>query len=246
MLKLGIDLGGTSTDNVLQREDGWLLHGKAPSTPGDESKGVVEAIGLIARKSGLEPVKLLSRVEVINFGTTVATNAMLQQRGVPVGMLTTRGFRDIVELRRGWKERMFDLALPPAIVPRRWRLGVSERIGADGAVVVPLDQDEVCAHAVRLREADVDSIAVCFLFSFFNPAHERRAREIVAEYHPNADVFLSAEVRPKIREYERFSTTAVNAYLSPHLKGYLDRLMAELRALSPRCRSAATKVMVFQ
>ena len=238
MLKLGIDVGGTFTDIVLQREDGSLLHGKAPSTPGDESKGVIEAIGLIARKSGLEPEGLLSRVEVINFGTTVATNAMLQQRGVPVGMLTTRGFRDIVELRRGWKERMFDLALPPppAIVPRRWRLGVSERIGADGAVVVPLDEDEVRAHAVRLREADVDSIAVCFLFSFVNPAHERRAREIVAEHHPNAEVFLSAEVLPKIREYERFSTTAVNAYLSPHLKGYLDRLMAELRALGYRGR----------
>lgn len=233
MLKLGIDVGGTFTDIVLQREDSSLLHGKAPSTPGDESKGVVEAIGLIARKSGLEPEDLLARVDVINFGTTVATNAMLQQRGVTVGMLTTRGFRDIVELRRGWKERMFDLTLPPppTIVPRRWRLGVSERIGADGTVVVPLDEDEVRGHAVRLREAGVESIAVCFLFSFVNPVHERRAREIAAEHHPAADIFLSSEVLPKIREYERFSTTAVNAYLSPHLKRYLDRLMAELRSL---------------
>ena len=236
MLKLGIDVGGTFTDIVVQREDGSLRHGKAPSTPGNESEGVLEAIRLIARESGLGPTELLSRVDVINFGTTVATNAMLQQRGVPVAMLTTRGFRDIVELRRGWKERMFDLALlpPPTIVPRRWRLGVSERIGADGAVVAPLDEDEVRMHAVRLREAEIESIAVCFLFSFVNPAHERRAREIVAEQHPNADVFLSAEVLPKIREYERFSTTAVNAYLSPHLKSYLDRLVAELRSLGYR------------
>ncbi len=229
---IGVDVGGTFTDIVLQLSDGCIVQAKAPSTPGDEAQGVIDAIAAVAERSGHAAADVLCKTRVINFGTTVATNAMLQSRGVPVGMITTRGFRDIVELRRGWKEVMFDIKLPPppVIVPRRWRLGVAERIGADGAVVIPLDEQQVRDAARRLRAAHVRSIAICFLFGFVNPAHERRAKEIVREEYGDADVFLSSEVVPKIREYERFSTTVVTAYLSPLLKTYLRRLTDRLAA----------------
>jgi N-methylhydantoinase A len=230
-IKIGIDVGGTFTDIVLEAS-GRILQGKAPSTPGRESEGVMEALRLMARESGMTLRALLGQAAVINFGTTVATNAMLQMKGVPTGLITTRGFRDIVELRRGWKEVMFDLKLPPppAIVPRRWRLGVTERIGADGEVVTPLAADEVRAAARRLRAAGIRSVAVCFLSAHRNPVHEQRAREAIQAEHPEADVYLSSDVLPKIREYERFSTAVVNAYLSPLLKSYLARLNEELAA----------------
>ncbi|OGA69941.1 MAG: hypothetical protein A3G81_13930 [Betaproteobacteria bacterium RIFCSPLOWO2_12_FULL_65_14] len=230
-INIGVDVGGTFTDIVVEAS-GKILQGKAPSTPGRESEGVMEALRLMARESGTTLRELLQRAAVINFGTTVATNAMLQMKGVPVGLVTTRGFRDIVELRRGWKEVMFDLKLPPpqAIVPRRWRIGVTERIGADGTVVTPLAAEEVRAAARRLRAAGINSVAICFLSAHSSPAHERQARDIVAAEHPEADVYLSSDVLPKIREYERFSTTVVNAYLSPLLKSYLARLNEELVA----------------
>jgi N-methylhydantoinase A len=229
--KIGLDVGGTFTDVVVESQ-GRLQQGKAPSTPGRESEGVMDALRLMARERGVPLDEFLRCTTVINFGTTVATNAMLQMKGVPVGMITTRGFRDVVELRRGWKEVMFDLKLPPpkALAPRRWRFGVTERMGADGAVVTPLAEDEVREAARKLRAAGLRSVAVCFLSSHANGAHERRARELVLAEHPEAEVYLSADVLPKIREYERFSTTVVNAYLSPLLKTYLARLADELAA----------------
>ena len=232
VIKLDIDVGGTFTDIVLQLPDGEIVQAKTPSTPGEESKGVMAAIAAVGAQLGRSAEDILAQTQIINFGTTVATNAMLQSKGVAVGMITTRGFRDIVELRRGWKEVMFDIKLPPppVIVPRRWRLGVTERIGADGAVIVPLDEQEIRQQARRLRAAGIKSIAICFLFAFINPAHERRARDIVREEHSEAGVFLSSEVMPRIREYERFSTTVVNAYLSPLLTDYLRRLTDELAA----------------
>jgi N-methylhydantoinase A len=239
---MGIDVGGTFTDIVLQFEDGHTLQSKALSTPGNESEGVLDAIGAVADQAGLDVDALLTNTTVINFGTTVVTNAMLENKGVAVGLITTKGFRDIVELRRGWKEVMFDLKLPPppTLVRRRWRLGVRERIDVDGEVVVPLDEDGVRDAADRLRDANIRSIAVCFLFSFVNPAHEQRARELIHEVIPDADIHISSEVSPKIREYERFSTTVVNAYVSPLLRNYLRRLTEQL---SERGSSADLFVM---
>jgi len=229
--KIGLDVGGTFTDVVVE-SGGKLLQGKVPSTPGREQEGVMDAVRLMAERCKVPMREFLAGTTVINFGTTVATNAMLQTKGVPVGLITTRGFRDIVELRRGWKEVMFDLKLPPppAIAPRRWRLGVTERIGADGTVVTPLAADEVRAAARKLRADGVNSIAICFLSGHVNGAHERQARDIVRAEHPECDVYLASDVLPKIREYERFSTTVVNAYLSPLLKNYLARLSTELAA----------------
>ena len=230
--KIGIDVGGTFTDIVLQDQADALIQGKTPSTPGNESEGVMEAIAIIANAVGSSPAELLSKTRVINFGTTVATNAMLQMNGAKVGLITTSGFRDIIDLRRGWKEVMFDVKLPPpaAIVRRRFRLGVTERIDADGNVVTPLDEDEVRVQTGKLKAAGIESIAICFLFSFLNPRHEERALDIIAEEYPEAEVYLSSATLAKIREFERFSTTVVNAFLSPLLRHYLARLRDELAA----------------
>ena len=231
MYKIGIDVGGTFTDIVVQDDAGALSQGKVPSTPGSESEGVLAALSLMGERFGCDLPTFLDQTSVINFGTTVATNAMLQHAGVPVAMITTAGFRDIVELRRGYKEVLFDIRLAPpqAIVPRQWRLGVAERIGAQGEVVVPLDENAVSAAIQSIKDEGIQSVAICFLSSYINSEHEHRAREIAADVHPDAAIYISSEVLPKVREYERFSTTLVNAFISPLLRSYLDDLMAELR-----------------
>jgi N-methylhydantoinase A len=231
MYKVGIDVGGTFTDIVVQDEAGMLEQGKVPSVPGNESQAVIAALTLMAERAG-EPLRtFLEQVAVINFGTTVATNAMLQHRGVPTAMITTKGFRDILELRRGYKEVLFDIRLeaPQPIVSRRWRLVAAERIGVEGEIIDPLDEEDVRAAARQIREGGIKAVAVCFLNSYINPAHERRAGEILATECPGVDIHLSSSVLPKVREFERFSTTVVNAFLSPLLRHYFDRLMAGLR-----------------
>jgi N-methylhydantoinase A len=231
MLKVGIDVGGTFTDIVVQDEEGRLEQGKVPSVPGNESQAVIAALSLMAERARRPLPDFLGDVAVINFGTTVATNAMLQHRGVPTAMLTTKGFRDILELRRGFKEVLFDIRLQPPqpVVPRRWRLAAAERIGPDGDVIEPLDDADVREAARQIREGGIKAVAVCFLNSYVNPAHERRAAEILAAECPDLDIHLSSDVLPKVREFERFSTAAVNAFLSPLLRHYLDRLVEELR-----------------
>jgi N-methylhydantoinase A len=231
MYKVGIDVGGTFTDFVVQEDDGRMSQGKVPSIPGDEARAVINALELAAGALGRSLSEFLPHVAVINFGTTVATNAMLQHRGVPTAMLTTRGFRDILELRRGYKEVLFDIRLqaPEPVVPRRWRLAISERVDVNGQPIEALAEVEVREAARRIREGGIRAVAVCFINSFINAAHEQRAAAILAEECPGVDVHLSSEVLPKIREFERFSTTAVNAFLSPLLKNYIDRLVVELR-----------------
>jgi N-methylhydantoinase A len=231
MFKIGIDVGGTFTDIVVQDAEMRLHHGKVPSQPGNESAAVIAALELMAGRLG-EPLRaFLGRTSSINFGTTVATNAMLQDKGVPTAMLTTRGFRDIVEIRRGHKEVLFDIRLPAPrqIVRREWRLPITERIGPDGKAIEALAEHEVEAAAKRINDGGIKSVAICFLNSYLNAAHERRAAEILQKLCPGVDLHLSSEILPKIREFERFSTTIVNAFLSPLLRDYLDRLMRELR-----------------
>ncbi len=229
--KVGLDVGGTFTDIIMQNSKGVLTRGKVPSVPGNESEAVMGALCLMAEKETLSLPEFLSRVEVINFGTTVATNAMLQNKGVETAMLTTKGFRDVVDLRRGYKEVAFDLQLerPYEFVKRRWRIGVTERIGPDGEVMTPLAESEVRDLAKRMKAEGIRAVAVCYLNSFLNPVHELRTAEIIAEEAPELDVFVSSGVLPKIREYERFSTTIVNAAMSPLLRSYLERLTNQLR-----------------
>ena len=226
----GIDVGGTFTDFVVLDPSEKLFHGKVPSTPRDESEGVLAAIQDISKREQKKVRDLLSETDLIILGTTAVTNTMLEFKGSNTGMITTKGFRDVIELRGNYKESLFDLRLPPPypIVSRRKRLGVPERIDYTGKVVASLDEDELRLAVRTLRGMGVESIAVCFLFPYVNPSHELRAREIICEEYPEATVSLSHEILPQVREFERFSTTIVNAYVSPHLKKYLMHLSRRL------------------
>lgn len=227
--EIGIDVGGTFTDFVVRRQDD-LYSGKTPTTPSDEARGIEDAIDMMARHFGTDVMSLLGQTSAFVLGTTVVTNTMLEYSGANVGMITTKGFRDIIELRTGYKEDHFDIRRPPPhpIVRRRQRKGVTERINSSGDIVLPLNEAEVREAARQLKALGVDSIAICFLFSFLNPTHEVQARAIVREEIPGAHVSLSCEVLPQIREFERFSTTVLNAYLSPKLAHYLGRLQSSL------------------
>lgn len=227
--RIGIDVGGTFTDCAAVGDDLEIHTGKV-TTRQDEAEGVMDGIGVLARSCQLSPEEFLRNSELIVLGTTVVTNTMLEYSGAPTGLIATKGFRDIIELRRGYRESLFDIRLeaPYQIVPRQRRLGVTERIDYAGRVVVPLDEEAVRNAVLHLKDLGVKSIAVCLLFSFVNPAHEKRVGEIIRDVYPEAFVSLSSEVLPQIREFERTSTTIVNAYTTPKLKRYLERLEKRL------------------
>jgi N-methylhydantoinase A len=230
--RVGIDIGGTFTDGVVITSSGEMHIFKTLSTPADSSIGMFDCLSRAAVKFGLNLPEFLGRVELLVHGTTVATNTMLQYNGAKTGLITTKGFRDALEMRRAHKENIWDLSLapPPLIIPRYLRLGVTERINYAGEVVTPLDEEEVRAVARQLRSAGVGAIAVCTLFSFINPVHERRIREIILEEFPECYVSISSDILPQVREYERTSTTAVNAYVGPILGRYLRNLQDKLCA----------------
>ena len=228
--KLGIDVGGTFTDVVATNDTG-LFTGKVASRPADEARAVLEAVAAVAAHYEKNVPDLLAVTTHIVLGTTVVTNAMLEYKGVKTGLITTEGFRDTIEIRRGYKESLFDLQLPAPfpIVRRRHRKGVPERIDQNGEIVVPLDEEKVRCAVRELKTDEIEAIAVCLLFSFVNDTHEKRIREIIEEEYPECFVALSSVVLPQIREFERVSTTIVNAYTSPILKKYLHKLQRELR-----------------
>ena len=232
MIRIGIDVGGTFTDLVAVDGTGRLHHAKAPSTPQDQSLGVLDGLSRLAEAMGLDRATLLARTERIVHGTTVATNALLERKGARVGLLTTEGHRDVLEMREGLKDDRYDLRQPPPepLVPRRLRLGVRERIRADGRVEVPLDPASLEAAIARLREEKVESVAVCYLHAWRDPRHERATRAALERLLPGIPVSLSSEVLPQIKEFERLSTTVVNAYVQPALARYLGRLEERLRA----------------
>ncbi len=231
MYRIGIDVGGTFTDLVLARPDGSIILEKSPTTPSDQSIGVVRGIEQLAEREGVPSRRLLRETSSVVHGTTTADNAMIEMSGAVTGLITTRGHRDEIELRRGFKESIWDPALapPPPIAPRRRRIGVTERLGFRGEVVIPLDEDDVRRALRRLAAQGVDSLAVVFMFSFINPAHEKRVREIAAEECPDMAVSLSHEVMPSAPEFERTSTTLVNAFVGPRIDLYLSRLVDRLR-----------------
>ncbi len=231
MRRAGIDIGGTFTDLVFwDDEAGQVEVHKLPSTPDDLAAAGLAGLTALLEQAG----RSAGELDFLVHGTTVATNLLLEKNGAEVGMLTTRGFRDVLHIGRKNRPYNFSHAqvLPrqsQPLVRRRARLPVTERIGApDGRVVTPLDEDEVRAAARQLREQGVAAVAICCLMAFLNPAHERRIREIVAEEHPDAYVSASHEVTPLYREYERFSTTALNAYVGPKTARYLDRFAGAL------------------
>lgn len=228
--RVGIDIGGTFTDFALLKGGEVVLH-KNLSTPEDRSLGVMQGLQTLAAKEGLSLGDFLSRCDAIVHGTTVADNTLIEMNGALTGLITTAGFRDEIEYRRGYKEDIWDvrLAPPKQITPRRRRLTVKERVLHDGTIHQPLDEDSV-RHACRqLAKQGIESLAVSLLFAHVNPLHERRVAEIAAEELPGVPVSLSHQVLPRAPEYDRTSTTVVNAYVAPRVKHYLDRLVERLR-----------------
>jgi N-methylhydantoinase A len=229
-LAIGVDIGGTFTDVVVHAPGAPARILKIPTTRADPSRAVLTALARMQAEWGLEPGEVARFVH----GTTVATNAVLERKGARVGLITTRGFRDVLEIGRQMRHQMYDLALDPEtptfLAPGRWRREIDERIGPDGEVLVPLDEAGLARAADELIGAGAQAIAVVFLFSFLNDAHERRARDLIAARHPDLFVSLSCEVDPAFREYERTVVTAFDAYVKPVVDRYLENLAAGLAA----------------
>jgi N-methylhydantoinase A len=230
MYRIGVDVGGTFTDLVAIDEGGLTTLAKVPSTPEDPSLGVLEGLSQLSGRFGVDRSALLRDTERIVHGTTVATNALLEHKGARLGLLTTEGHRDVVEMREGLKDDRYNLRMPPPeqLVPRRLRLPVCERIRADGRIDTPLDPASLEAAIAVLQRERVESVAVCYLHAWCDPGHERQTGEALARALPDAYVSLSSAVLPQIKEFERVSTTIVNAYVGPVLSRYLARLESRL------------------
>src|SRR5215216_6757488 len=214
--RLGVDVGGTFTDLVALSQ-GRLITAKVPSTPQDQSAGVMNSI----ETSEIEP----GAVDALAHGMTVATNALLERRGARTALVTTEGFRDVIEIARQNRPSLYDLSQdrPPPLVPRGLRFTVKERMGPQGEISA-LDEESLEEVVSSIKEAEVEAAAVCLLFAFMHPEHERRIGEALREELPEVHVSLSSEVLPEFREYERFSTTTADAYLAPKLAAYLKNL----------------------
>ena len=229
-----VDVGGTFTDCLVMDEAGLLHKFKASTTPSDPSIGFMDAMRKAARHYEVGVNEFLGQVDVLVHGTTLATNILLTGRGAKAGMLTTEGFRDSIEIRRGIKPvdvSLYNLFIPPnrPLIPRSRRIGVKERAQFDGKVRTPLDEQGVADAMRRLKAQAVESVAICFLHSYANPANERRAAEICREIAPDVFVTTSHETLPVWREFERFNTTAVGAYVGPRVARYLTSLERTLK-----------------
>src|SRR5919109_246358 len=220
--RLGVDVGGTFTDVVIL-SGGRLTTTKVPSTPSDQSEGVLR---------GFEAADFdAAGLRAFAHGLTVATNALLERRGARLALVTTEGFRDVIEIGRQNRPSLYDLTRdrPPALVPRELRFTVRERMGPDGELA-PLDEGSLAQVVEAVRDADVEAVAVCLLFGFLHPEHERQVGAALREALPGVHVSLSFEVLPELREYERCATTVCDGYLTPRLAAYLRRLAAEVQA----------------
>jgi len=231
--RVGIDVGGTFTDLICVTPDGEVVLDKTPTTPDDQSVGVMNGLRQLAERFGVPLADFCRRVDVVVHGTTTADNTMIEMNGAPTGLLVTEGHRDEIEMRRVHKEEIWDPSYPapPPIAKRRARIPIPERLDYRGEVVLPLDEDAVRRGVRRLKALGVTSIAVMFLFSFVDPKHERRAAEIIREEYPDVEhISLSNEVMARGPEFERVSTTLVNAYVAPRIAAYVGNLQDELRA----------------
>lgn len=227
MFSLGVDTGGTFTDFVLFEHSGaQIVTFKLRSTPADPGEAVERGLERLARDHGVTGATL----ERFIFGTTVATNAVLESAGAATALVTTKGTRDVLEIQRQWRQRLFDLYLtkPEPLVPRRRRLELDERIDAQGNVVVPLEECDLDALVDQLADMPVETVAVCLLFSFLDPQHEIRTANAIRERLPHLRVTVSADICPEFREYERTATTVMNAYTMPGIEALASRLIAAL------------------
>ncbi|HRD74654.1 MAG TPA: hydantoinase/oxoprolinase family protein, partial [Hyphomicrobiaceae bacterium] len=227
--RVAVDIGGTFTDlQVLEEATGQTHAAKTPTTPDDPSEGLIAGLKLASERIGFS----LADVSALMHGTTIATNAVLQRRLPKGALITTHGFEDVLEIGRHFRRDVYaSKAEPRAIlIPRALRLTVRERMRATGGVETPLDEADVAAIAERLKASGVRAVAVALLHAYANPAHERRVGELLARLAPGLDVSLSHEVSPEIREFERASTTVLNALLMPVVRGYLEKLRTRLAA----------------
>ncbi len=228
-VRVAVDIGGTFTDIVVMSGDGVLHESKVSTTPDDPSRAVVTGLDALLRELAIPS----SRVEEVLHGTTVGSNTILQRSGAKTGLITTRGFRDVLEIGRIRMPDMFDLTWdkPKPLVPRRHRFEIGERMAADGSVVEPLNEASVIAAGEQLAAAGIEAVAICLINSYRNAAHEQRAEAILRQRWPELLVTASYAVLPERKEYERTSTTVVNAYLLVAMRSYLKNLEAGLRSI---------------
>jgi N-methylhydantoinase A len=233
--RLGIDVGGTFTDFVLVDDEGNLTEAKTASTPSNPGEAIQKGLSELGEQLGLTESEVLGRCSLFIHGTTVALNALLQHRGAKTGLICTEGFRDSLEIRLGYRDAQYryDFGHPPPqqLVPRRLRLPVRERIDKAGKVLVPLSEEDARRCVDRLGEEGVEAVAIGLLWSFYNPVHEQRLAELIRRELPHCYLSLSSEVAPQIGEYDRVSTTVLNAYIGPVLLDYLRRTEDLLRSL---------------
>src|SRR5262245_27460303 len=248
----GIDTGGTFTDCVVIDADGRIATAKAPSTPADFSQGVLDALDLVAGRFGLTAEALLRRTARLALGTTVGTNELLQRRGARVGLITTRGHRDVIHIMRGARgvpgvasEKVLHFPESnkpdPPLVPKTFIAEVSERVDCKGDVVVELNEEEAEAAIRRLAGKGVEALAICFLWSFKRPEHERRVKAMAERLAPGVFACCSVDLVPRWGEYERTAATVINAYLGPVTAAYMDRVGRRVQEAG-----LATPVQVMQ
>lgn len=228
-VRVGCDIGGTFTDIVLAMPDGRLYVNKTSTTPQDLGLAIIRGLGALIEQAGIAPGDI---TEIVH-GTTTASNTILQKVGARTGVLTTEGFRDILEIGRIRTPTMFDLgwSKPEPLAARRWRRGIRERIDAQGRIVTAIDLDQVVRETQKLVDEGVTALAICFLNSYINAAHEQAAKAALQQRFPALLLSVSCEVLPEIKEYERTSTTVVNAYILPAMRTYLARLRDDLRKM---------------
>ena len=231
-IRLGVDIGGTFTDAVLEA-NGQRYSCKVLTTYGAPEDAILESMGQVCNKAGIQP----DAIEQIIHGTTLATNALIERRGAKTAFITTKGFRDVIEMRTESRFEQYDLnlKLPDPLLPRNRRYVVEERISASGDVLIELDVAGCEALAKKLAKANYESIAIGLLHSYVYDSHEKQIADILRQHMPSVLVSLSSSVSPQMREYERFNTTIANAYIQPLMKAYLDRLKGRLQAAGADC-----------
>ncbi|WP_099827947.1 hydantoinase/oxoprolinase family protein [Oceaniglobus indicus] len=231
-IRLGADIGGTFTDVVLETGSG-AFSTKVLTTYDAPERAIVEGMLQVCARAGIAPAD----IGQIIHGTTLATNALIERRGAKTALVTTEGFRDVIEMRTESRFEQYDLnmVLPEPLLPRQMRFTVPERIDADGGILIPLDEDAVAETADRIAATGAESIAIGLLHSYLNPDHERRVAAILGERMPDVMLSLSCEVSPQMREYERFNTAIANAYVKPQMKSYLGRLREKMRDQGAVC-----------
>lgn len=232
MIRVGVDVGGTNTDLILTGVGQKHVYHKVPSTKADQSIGIIQGVKEICDKAGIHP----SDIDMFLHGTTVATNALIEHEGAKTGLITTEGFRDILHIGRHRRPHNFSIMqdIPFQVKPlieRKYRKVVKERIIPPGEIYIPLDEQAVIHAIHELKDDGVTSIAVAFLFSFLNPLHEKRVGELISEHYPEAEISLSHEVISQYREFERFTTTAINAFTKPKMRSYMTSLEKGLKEI---------------